>query len=110
MGGGDGERCARSDAMGSRPKPAGVVVDQLGEGGLNLQAACTAAAAVARGPFKFTVTSPYMLARTLVDNHYLDFETLTMAIPQLLALQLIGLTSAGAQVDEANITGNPSDL
>src|SRR4051812_22263227 len=108
-GRGDWETFARNQPMNFRAKPAGVVVDQLGEGGLNLLADCAAAAAVARGPFKFTVTSPYMLARTLVDNYYRDFETLTMGIAQVLALQVSGLECACIQVDEANITGNPSD-
>src|SRR5882672_10056433 len=109
LGRSDWDTFAHTRTMGFRSKPAGVVVDQLGEGGLNLQAACAAAAAVAGGPFKFTVTSPYMLARTLVDNYYRDFETLTMAIAQVLALQLAGVDCACVQVDEANITGNPSD-
>ena len=109
MGRSDWETFALSQSMGFRAKPAGVVVDQLGEGGLNLLADCAAAAAVARGPFKFTVTSPYMLARTLVDNYYRDFETLTMGLAQVLAAQLAGLDCACVQVDEANITGNPSD-
>ncbi len=109
LGRSDWDTFAHTRTMGFRSKPAGVVVDQLGEGGLNLQVACAAAAAVAGGPFKFTVTSPYMLARTLVDNYYRDFETLTMAIAQVLAFQLIGLDCACVQVDEANITGNPSD-
>src|SRR5689334_19264994 len=74
----DWEAFTRNQSMGFRRKPAGVVVEELGEGGLNLQADCASAAAVSGGPFKFTVTSPYMLARTLVDNHYRDFETLTM--------------------------------
>ena len=43
---------------------------------------------VAGGPFKFTVTSPYMLARTLLDNHYGDFEALLMAIAGVLAQQV----------------------
>ena len=47
--------------------------------------------AVAGGPFKFTVTSPYMLARTLLDLHYGDFERLTMAIADVLAEQVRGL-------------------
>jgi hypothetical protein len=38
------------------------------------------AVSVAGGPFKFTVTSPYMLARTLLDRHYGSFETLLNAI------------------------------
>jgi 5-methyltetrahydropteroyltriglutamate--homocysteine methyltransferase len=109
LGRSDWDTFARTRTMGFRAKPAGVVMDQLGEGGLNLQADCAAAAAVAGGPFKFTVTSPYMLARTLVDNYYRDFETLTMGIAQVLALQLTELDCACVQVDEANITGNPSD-
>src|SRR5882724_12652006 len=109
LGRSDWDTFEHSQSMGFRTKPAGVVVDQLGEGGLNLLADCAAAAAVARGPFKFTVTSPYMLARTLVDNYYRDLETLTMGIAQVLALQLIGLDCACVQVDEANITGNPAD-
>src|SRR5438876_4172880 len=109
LGRSDWDTFARTQTMGFRAKPAGVVVDQLGEGGLNLQAACAAAAAVAGGPFKFTVTSPYMLARTLVDNYFRDFETLTMGLAQVLAAQLAGLDCACVQVDEANITGNPSD-
>jgi 5-methyltetrahydropteroyltriglutamate--homocysteine methyltransferase len=109
MGRSDWETFARNHAMGFRTKPAGVVVSQLGEGGLNLKADCASAAAVAGGPFKFTVTSPYMLARTLVDNYYREFETLTLAIAQVLASQVADLDCACVQVDEANITGNPDD-
>jgi 5-methyltetrahydropteroyltriglutamate--homocysteine methyltransferase len=109
MGRSDWEAFTRNQSMGFRRKPAGVVVEELAEGGLNLLADCARAAAVAGGPFKFTVTSPYMLARTLVDNHYRDFETLTMAIAQVLAVQVTDLDCACLQVDEANLTGNPSD-
>jgi 5-methyltetrahydropteroyltriglutamate--homocysteine methyltransferase len=109
MGRSDWEAFAHNQSMGFRSKPAGVVVEELAEGGLNLLADCASAAAVAGGPFKFTVTSPYMLARTLVDNHYRDFGTLTMAIAQVLAAQVADLDCACLQVDEANITGNPSD-
>ena len=62
--------------MSFRAKPAGVVTGQLGEGSLDLLEDCQRAAVVAGGPFKFTVTSPYMLARTLLDLHYKDFEAL----------------------------------
>jgi 5-methyltetrahydropteroyltriglutamate--homocysteine methyltransferase len=105
----DGEAFTRKQAMGFRRKPAGVVSSELGEGGLNLLADCQRAAAVAGGPFKFTVTSPYMLARTLLDNHYQDFEALTLAIAAVLAKQVAGLPCACVQVDEANIPGNPED-
>jgi 5-methyltetrahydropteroyltriglutamate--homocysteine methyltransferase len=67
------------------------------------------AAAVAGGPFKFTVTSPYMLARTLLDRHYPSFEELLMAVADVLAAQVAGLPCACLQVDEANIPGNPQD-
>jgi 5-methyltetrahydropteroyltriglutamate--homocysteine methyltransferase len=102
-------RFAGTAAMGFRRKPAGVVQGPLGEGGLNLLADCTLAASVAPGPFKFTVTSPYMLARTLLDEHYRDFERLTLALADLLAEQVRALPCACVQVDEANVTGNPED-
>jgi 5-methyltetrahydropteroyltriglutamate--homocysteine methyltransferase len=102
-------RFAGAAAMGFRRKPAGIVTGELGEGGLNLYADCTLAASVAPGPFKFTVTSPYMLARTLLDEHYGDFARLTFALADLLAAQVRELSCACVQVDEANVTGNPAD-
>ena len=92
-----------------RAKPAGVVVEPISEGSLNLFEDCTRAARVAGGVFKFTVTSPYMLARTLLDQHYGNFETLTLAIADVLALQVRGLPCHCLQLDEANIPGNPAD-
>jgi len=94
-------------SMGFRRKPAGVVTGPLGEGSLNLLADCERAASVAGKNFKFTITSPYMLARTLLDEHYGDFETLLMAVADVLAEQVRGLPCACVQVDEANIPGNP---
>jgi 5-methyltetrahydropteroyltriglutamate--homocysteine methyltransferase len=109
LGRSDWEAFARLAPMGFRRKPAAVVEGELGEGGLNLKADCALAASVAGGPFKFTVTSPYMLARTVLDRHYGDFEALTMAIARVLADQVAGLPCSCVQVDEANITGNPAD-
>ncbi len=103
------EEFARHSPMGFRRKPAGVVTGPLGEGSLNLLADCQRAAAVAGGAFKFTVTSPYMLSRTLLDHHYRDFRALTLAIADVLAAQMPGLPAACVQVDEANIPGNPKD-
>ncbi|MCC6416554.1 MAG: cobalamin-independent methionine synthase II family protein [Opitutaceae bacterium] len=103
------EEFSRHHPMGFRRKPAGVVEGKLGEGSLNLLADCTRAAAVAGGPFKFTVTSPYMLSRTLLDHHYGDFAGLTMAIAEVIAAQMPKLPTACVQVDEANIPGNPAD-
>ena len=96
------EEFSRHHPMGFRRKPAGVVTGPLGEGSLNLLADCQRAASVAGGDFKFTVTSPYMLARTLLDHHYGSFDKLTMALGEVLAAHCV-------QVDEANIPGNPKD-
>jgi 5-methyltetrahydropteroyltriglutamate--homocysteine methyltransferase len=103
------EEFARKESMSFRRKPAAAVVGPLGEGGLNLRADCERAASVAGGDFKFTVTSPYMLARTLLDRHYNDFAALTMAIAEVLGGQVGNLPCHCVQVDEANIPGNPSD-
>ena len=109
VGRSDHECFARKSTMKFRRKAAGVVEEALGEGSLNLLADCELAASVAGGPFKFTVTSPYMLARTLLDNHYGDFESLLMAIAGVLAQQVAGLPCECLQIDEANIPGNPAD-
>lgn len=109
VGRGDHEAFARLGAMRFRRKPAGVVEGPLGEGSLNLLADCELAAGVAGGPFKFTVTSPYMLARTLLDRHYGAFPELLMAVAEVLARQVAGLPCACLQVDEANVPGNPAD-
>ena len=95
--------------MRFRLKPAAVVVGPVTEGSLNLPEDCARAATVAGGPFKFTLTSPYMLARTLLDEHYRDFRALTLAIADALAAQVGELACACVQVDEANIPGNPQD-
>jgi len=94
LGRSDYEAFARKQSMAFRRKPAAVVTGPLGEGGLNLLAHCARAASVAGGPFKFTLTSPYMLARTLLDAHYHDFEALTMAIAGVLAKQVESLPCA----------------
>ena len=95
--------------MRFRSKPAGVVVAPVTEGTLNLPDDCLRAAIVAGGPFKFTLTSPYMLARTLLDEHYRDLKSLTLAIADAMGAQAAGLQCACVQVDEANIPGNPAD-
>jgi 5-methyltetrahydropteroyltriglutamate--homocysteine methyltransferase len=105
----DWEAFAQLQPMGFRRKPAAVVTGPLGEGGLNLYADCASAAAVFPGDFKFTVTSPYMLSRSLLDRYYRDFEALTLAIAEVLAAQVGDLPCACVQVDEANIPGNPAD-
>ena len=95
--------------MSFRSKPAGVVEGKLAEGALNLVADCERVVAVAGENVKFTLTSPYMLARTLLDRFYGDFETLLLELANVLAAQAAELKCACVQVDEANITGRPDD-
>jgi 5-methyltetrahydropteroyltriglutamate--homocysteine methyltransferase len=92
---------------GFRRKPAGVVDYEISEGTLDLPGACMRSASVADGPLKFTLTSPFMLARMLLDLHYNDVEALTMAIADVLAGQVSVLPCACVQVDEANVPGSP---
>lgn len=107
----DAEAFHSQEGMAFRRMPAAVVHGALGEGALDLLSDCERAAGVAgRGPFKFTVTSPYMLARTLLDRHYHgDFERLLMTVAGVLAEQVRGLPCACLQIDEANIPGKPED-
>jgi 5-methyltetrahydropteroyltriglutamate--homocysteine methyltransferase len=103
----DWAECRAVEHLKFRNKPAGVIEGPLGEGTMNLPGDCEAAASVAGGAFKFTVTSPYMLARTLLDHYYHDFEAVTLAIANALASQVRALRCDTLQVDEANIPGNP---
>ncbi len=109
VGRADAARFHARTEMRFRSQPAAVVVGPLGEGTLNIPDDCARAAAVAGGPFKFTLTSPYMLARTLLDDHYPSFEQLTLTLADVLAAQAAALDCACVQIDEANIPGNPDD-
>ena len=50
-----------------------------------------------------------MLARTLLDKHYGNFDRLLTALAEVLAAQVRELDCACLQIDEANIPGNPQD-
>lgn len=95
--------------MGVRAAPAGIVRGPAGEGTLNLQAAYDFVRALAAQPLKFTVTSPYMLAKTLLNKHYPNRRALAMAIAEVLHRQVSGIGAAVLQVDEANLPGSPQD-
>lgn len=109
LGRSETERFLTRNEMSFRSKPAAIVENKLSEGSLDLLSDCIRTARVAGGPFKFTMTSPYMLARTLLDEFYLDFEELLMALAEVLGKQVPGLPASCLQIDEANITGNPQD-
>jgi 5-methyltetrahydropteroyltriglutamate--homocysteine methyltransferase len=86
-----------------------VVSGPVAEGTLDLVGAYEAARSLATGPLKFTVTSPYMLARTLLDEHYGDLRALASAIADVLAEQVRDIDADVVQVDEANVPGRPQD-
>jgi 5-methyltetrahydropteroyltriglutamate--homocysteine methyltransferase len=95
--------------MKFRTQPAAVVRTPIDQGTLNLPGAWQTLKSVASRPTKFTVTSPYMLGKTLLDRHYHDRKALTMAIADVLRKQLEGIDAAVVQVDEANLPGSPED-
>jgi 5-methyltetrahydropteroyltriglutamate--homocysteine methyltransferase len=95
--------------MGFRKQPAGAVTAPIGEGALSLVADFERVRQLTQGTLKFTVTSPYMLARTLLDQHYGDFEAMLMAIAEALRAQVADIDAEVLQVDEANLPGRPED-
>ena len=92
-----------------RSAPPGIVKAPLGSGRLNLERDYQLFRDLTTLPKKFTVTSPYMLAKTVVDEHYRDIERLVMALADLLRVQVTGIDAEVVQVDEANVTGHPQD-
>jgi 5-methyltetrahydropteroyltriglutamate--homocysteine methyltransferase len=106
----DDLRCFEAERhLSFRRRPAGVVIDEVGEGTLDLVAAYRAASALTDLPLKFTVTSPYMLGRMLLDRHYGDLAELVLALGRVLANQLQEIDADVVQVDEANLPGRPED-
>ncbi len=99
----------RAQGMGFRSQPAGVVRGPIGEGSLHLDTDWTAIRGLTRLPLKFTLTSPYMLARTLLDKHYRDRRALCLAIAGVLRQQVERIDADIIQVDEANVPGAPAD-
>lgn len=105
----DAAAFARLEGMGFRTKPAGVVEQAITEGTLDLVNACHRARWLTRSPLKFTITSPHMLARTLLDRQYGDPGELAMALASVLAVQVAQIDAEVVQIDEANIPGRPED-
>lgn len=95
--------------MGFRTQPAAVVRGPISEGRLNLPDAWRGIQPLTTTPLKFTVTSPYMLAKTLLDQHYGEIQALTMAIAEVLRQQVSEIDAPVVQIDEANLTGHPED-
>jgi 5-methyltetrahydropteroyltriglutamate--homocysteine methyltransferase len=97
------------NAMKFRTRPPGVVDGPVGSGTLDLPQACARARALSTKPFKFTLTGPHMLAKTLLDLHYKNLPDLAMAIADALAEQVKHLDADVVQIDEANLPGSPDE-
>lgn len=95
--------------MQFRAQPAGIVKGPLGQGSLDLQSEYELFRSLTRRPVKFTVTSPYMLAKTVYDTHYDSLPELTMGLAQALAQSIRDIGADVVQVDEANLPGHPDD-
>jgi len=95
--------------MGFRVQPAGVVRGPLDEGTLSLTADFASLRGLTQAPLKFTVTSPYMLMKTLLDRHYEDKHMLIMALAEVIRRQVADIDAEVLQVDEANLPGSPED-
>ncbi len=95
--------------MGFRSRPPAVVDSEIGPGTLDLPLACAKAMRLASRPFKFTLTGPHMLAKTLIDKHYGSLPDLAFAIARALAEQVRHLDADVVQIDEANLPGHPQE-
>jgi 5-methyltetrahydropteroyltriglutamate--homocysteine methyltransferase len=95
--------------MGFRTRPPGVVDGPVGCGTLDLPLACARARRLATRPFKFTITGPHMLAKTLADRHYKSTADLALAVGDALAEQVKHLDAEVVQLDEANLPGAPDE-
>jgi 5-methyltetrahydropteroyltriglutamate--homocysteine methyltransferase len=98
-----------SSGMKFRTRPPGTVIGPIGHGSLDLPLACARAKALATRTFKFTVTGPHMLAKTLINKHYRDTPELAHAIADALAAQVRHLDADIVQIDEANLPGHPAE-
>jgi 5-methyltetrahydropteroyltriglutamate--homocysteine methyltransferase len=105
----DLEAARTQPGLSFRARPAGIVRGKLSEGTLDLASAFETVRPLASKPLKFTVTSPYMLAKTVLNSHYDDFRSLVMDIAAILRRQVESIDAAVVQVDEANLPGAPQD-
>ncbi len=96
--------------MHFRVQPAGIVTGPLAQGGLDLLSDYESLRQLTFHPVKFTVTSPYMLAKTVYDTHYASLPDLTMALAEVLAQSIGEIEADILQVDEANLPGYPADI
>jgi 5-methyltetrahydropteroyltriglutamate--homocysteine methyltransferase len=95
--------------MAFRSRPPGVVEGPIGAGTLDLPDACARARRLTSRPFKFCLTGPHMLAKTLLDKHYGKLPDLAMALADVLVEQVKRLDADVVQLDEANLPGSAEE-
>ena len=105
----DFERFRADRASASSLLSAGMVVDKIGEGTLNLLRDCEFVSALTKLPLKFTCTGPHMLSRVLTNCFYKNVADLAMDIAGILRRQLELVEADIVQLDEASIVGYPED-
>jgi 5-methyltetrahydropteroyltriglutamate--homocysteine methyltransferase len=105
----DFERFRADRASASRLLSAGMVVDKVGEGTLNLLRDSEFIGSLTKLPLKFTCTGPHMLSRVLTNCYYKNVPDLAMDIASLLRRQLELIEADVVQLDEASIVGYPED-
>ncbi len=105
----DRKKFTAGKGMEFRSRPSAVVDGELAAGTLDLPEDCRRARELTASPFKFTLTGPHMLSKTLLDNHYGSREELCRALAAILAAQVKDIEADVIQLDEANITGHPEE-
>ena len=105
----DFERFRTDRASASRLLSAGMVVDKIGEGTLNLLRDYEFIGSLTKLPLKFTCTGPHMLSRVLTNCFYKNVPDLAMEIAAILRRQLELIEADVVQLDEASIVGYPED-
>jgi len=105
----DFERFRADRASASRLLSAGMVVDKIGEGTLNLLRDYEFISSLTKLPLKFTCTGPHMLSRVLTNCFYKNIPDLAMEIAAILRHQLELIEADVVQLDEASIVGCSED-
>src|SRR5271156_6412382 len=105
----DFDRFRADRASGFRLLTAGMVVERIGEGTLNLPRDYEFSRVLTKSPLKFTCTGPHMLSRLLTNCFYKDTAELAMDIADILRRQLELIEADTVQLDEASIVGFPQD-
>jgi 5-methyltetrahydropteroyltriglutamate--homocysteine methyltransferase len=95
--------------IGYRGVPPAVVVGKLGAGTLNLESDYQFAASLTSRPMRFTITSPYMMAKLVHDDWYHDFGQLLTAIAGILEEQVARISAPVIQIDEPHLPGSAHD-